>query len=105
LTKVLSADKYSSEGFLLQVFGLMQVSCHASAKPKDRLFPPLHKLTESRVVVRRLNPPHRLLVRHRDQGQQKTQLSHVLPRLVSNLWHFALSHRIFFAVVCDKTTG
>jgi hypothetical protein len=83
----------------------MQVSRHAGAKPEDRLFPPLHKMTEGGVVVRRLDPPHRLLVGHREQRQQQTQFSHGLPRLVWTLWHGVVSHRIFFAVVRDKKTG
>ena len=99
LTEVFSADKDPAECFLLQVFPLLPVSRHASAKPKDRLFPPLDKVNEGRVVVGRLNSPHGLLVCHREQGRQKTQLFHALPRLVSYLWHGVVSHRILFAAL------
>jgi hypothetical protein len=75
LMEVLSSDEYPGECFLLQVLGLMQITRHAGTKPKNRQFPSLHEMTEGGIVIRRLDPPHGLLVRHREKRQQKIDLS------------------------------
>ena len=64
--KALSFFKHPREGFLLQVLGAMRVAGHARAEPANRFLPALHQLREGVMILLRLDPPHCLLVGHRD---------------------------------------
>ena len=66
---ILALRKHTGEGFLRQVFAAMQVAGHPHTQPLNRGFPAADQLGERRLVVLRLDAPHRLLI---GDGKERT---------------------------------
>ena len=62
-----SSSEYSRKGFLSQVFTEMQIPGHPGAQAPNRTLPALDQFGESLRIIVHLHPPHRLLVRRREQ--------------------------------------